>query len=89
MNKKVNELYIVHTSFGRGAFGFTEDKSDYFYSFCPKDKFVPWVAKLIKDHPDYRIRCVINEGITRWLELRKEQDDLFAKKIVMNFQEER
>ena len=84
-----SEIYIVETKFGKGAFGITgTGKDDYFYSFCPEGKFVPWVTELIKEHPFTRLKCVNNEGITAWLEKRKEIDDLFAKKIIINLQQE-
>lgn len=85
-----SEIYIVETKYGKGAFGITEaGKDDYFYSFCPDGKFVPWVTGLIKEHPFTRLKCVNNEGIAAWLEKRKEIDDLFAKKIIVNLQQEK
>lgn len=85
-----DEIYIVDTRFGKGAFGITgAGKDDCFYSFCPDGKFVPWVTELIENHPFTRLRCVYNEGITAWLEKRKEIDDLFAKKITIGLQQER
>lgn len=82
--KESCEIFIVPTKYGKGAFGFTEGRKDYFYSFCPEGQFVPWIGEIIKEHPFSKMRCVIDENITKWLELRKQQDDLFAKKIIMN-----
>ena len=82
--KKESEIFIVPTKYGKGAFGFTDDRKDYFYSFCPEGKFPQWLEQIIKEHPYARMRCVFDDDITKWLELRKQQDDLFAKKIIMN-----
>lgn len=81
--KKESEIFVVHTKYGRGAFGFTKDRENYFYSLCLDGKFVPWIEKIIREHPYAKMRCVIDENITKWLELRKQQDDLFATKIAM------
>lgn len=86
---KRNDIYIVATKYGRGAFGFKDNGEDCFYSFCPEGKFVPWVEKIIKENPTCGLRCVKNEGITAWLEKRKEIDDLFAQKIAFKSQQER
>lgn len=77
------KIFIVPTKYGKGAFGYTENKEDYFYSICPEGKFVYWIEKIIKEHPYAKMRCVIDENITKWIESRKQQDDLFAKKIVL------
>lgn len=73
-----NEIYVVHTKYGPAAMAFIERSSAHFYSFCPKGKFVPWIKDMIERFPEFKIRCVKNEGITEWLENRKQQKDAFA-----------
>lgn len=80
-----NEIYIVHTKYGPAAMSFMEGSPEqHFYSFCPKGKFVPWLKDMIEKFPEFKLRCVKNEGITEWLEARKQQKDIFALEYKAN-----
>ena len=73
-----NEIYIVHTKYGPAAMSFMKGCPWHFYSFCPKGKFVPWLKDMMERFPEFKLRCVKNEGVAEWLEARKQQKDVFA-----------
>jgi len=68
---RLKEIYIVHVDGQPAALGCVQGNPNHFYSFCPKSKFADWVQGLMEDYPDFKIRCIQNEGIEEWLRKRK------------------
>ena len=73
--KPLKEIYIVHVDGRAAAFGCVQGNPHHFYSFCPKDKFADWIQGIAEDYPEFKIRCVRNEGIEEWLRKRKNVVD--------------
>lgn len=42
--------------------------------YAPREKFIDFVKGLREDYPDFKLRCVVNEGIKE-LVLRKVRND--------------
>lgn len=40
------------------------------YSHAPRDKFLDFIKGIREDYPEYRLRCVQNEGIENWIKAR-------------------
>ncbi len=40
------------------------------YSHAPREKFIDFVKGLRETYPEYRLRCVRNEGIEEWIRER-------------------
>lgn len=73
----LKEIYITHVDGYCGALGCVAGCNRHFYSFCPQGEFIDWVQSLQTDFPDFRLRCVENDGIKEWLRQR-----LAAEKIL-------
>lgn len=72
----LKEIYLVHFDGRVGALGCVQGNPHHFYSICPKGKFTDWVQGLIEDYPDYKLRCVENEGIEEYLRERNKIVDI-------------
>lgn len=59
------DIYILHVD-GQIAF-YKHSKKCPSYGFAPQEKFVDLINCLREDYPDYRLRCIKNEGIENWL----------------------
>ena len=77
----LKEIYIVQIDGRAAAMGFEQGNPEHFYSFCPKDKFIEWIKGLQSKHPDFKIRCVKNDGIFEWLKKRKISLDRSGKEM--------
>lgn len=74
----LKEIYLVHFDGRVGALGCVQGNPHHFYSICPKGKFADWVQGLIEDYPDFKLRCVKNKGIEKYLRERNKPID-FSK----------
>ena len=66
----IKDIYILHVD-GDIAFYRHDEKPD--YGFAPQDKFVEFINNIRETYPDYRIRCIRNEGLRDWLRQRKSE----------------
>ncbi len=74
------DIFIVHLGNRCGAMGVVGENPRRFYSFCPKGKFADWVAGMIEDYPNFKLRCVQNKEIEEWLRNRLPKD----KEVINN-----
>ena len=79
----IKDIYILHVD-GQLAY-YRHSKKCPSYGFAPQNKFIDFVKGLREDYPDYRLRCIKNEGIENYL--RKKL--LFDKQIISNVKKSR
>ena len=57
---QVKDIYLVHVDGHIGAYRHGKCPN---ISYAPQDKFIDFVESLREDYPEYRLRCVNNQGI--------------------------
>lgn len=70
---EIKHIYLVHTNNGYIG-GYLARKKPLIY-YAPRNEFIQFVKKLQKRHPDFKLICVLNEGIVEEIE-RKIKNDL-------------
>ena len=76
----IKEIYILHVD-GQLAF-YHHSKKYPSYGFAPADKFIDFVKSLREDYPNYRLRCIKNQGLEDWLKQRL----ILQKHIFKNYE---
>lgn len=56
----MKEIYLVHVDKYIGAYRAGRCPN---ISYAPADKFIDFVQSLREEYPEYKLRCVLNEGI--------------------------
>ena len=56
----MKEIYIVHADAYIGCY---KPGKCPMISYAPREKFIDFVKGLLEDYPDFKLRCVVNEGI--------------------------
>ena len=50
-------------------------------SYAPREKFIDFVKGLREDYPDFKLRCVVNEGIREVVEKKIIADRIMAVRM--------
>lgn len=69
----MKEVYIVHVDEFIGSY--IPSKCPVI-SYAPRENFIDFVLMLKKKHPDYKPRCVINEGIAEAVRKKIQADKI-------------
>lgn len=69
----MKEVYIVHVDEFIGSY--IPGKCPVI-SYAPREKFIDFVKGLREDYPDFKPRCVINEGISEAIRKKIFNDKL-------------
>lgn len=69
----MKEIYIVHAGEFIGCYKAGKCPM---ISYAPNDKFIDFVKGLREDYPDFKLRCVVNDGITEKVIKRIKADRL-------------
>ena len=64
----MKDIYLVHL--GNGLIGAYRPGRCPTITYAPQDKFIDFVDSLREDYPEYRLRCVDNQGIREKILLR-------------------
>lgn len=67
----MKEIYIVHADAYIGCY---KPGKCPMVGYAPREKFIDFVKGLREDYPDFKLRCVVNEGIKEVV-LRKVRND--------------
>ena len=67
----MKEIYIVHADAYIGCY---KPGKCPMISYAPREKFIDFVKGLREDYPDFKLRCVVNEG-RKELVLKKVRND--------------
>lgn len=73
----MKEIYLVHVD---GFIGSFIPAKCPVVSYAPQNKFIDFAKALREDYPEYKLRCVINEGITEHIRKKIIADKLLTKK---------
>ena len=74
----MKEIYIVHADAYVG--GYKPGKCP-MVSYAPREKFIDFVKGLREDYPDFKLRCVVNEGIREVVEKKIIADRIMAVRM--------
>lgn len=74
---EIKHIYLVHVKGYIG--GYLAGKKPIIY-YAPQKKFIQFVEKLHKRHPDFKLICVLNEGIKEEIEKKIKNDLLTIRK---------
>ena len=69
----MKEVYIVHVDEFIGSY--IPSKCPVI-SYAPREKFIDFVKSLREDYPDFKPRCVINEGIAEAVRKKIQADKI-------------
>lgn len=67
----MKDIYLVHVD---GQIGAYKPGKFPLVSYAPQDKFIDFVKSLREDYPEFRLRCVANEGIAERIKIQIKQD---------------
>ena len=74
----MKEIYLVHVDGYIGSFLPSEKPV---VSYAPQNKFIDFAKSLREAYPDFKLRCVVNEGITEHIRKRIIADKLLTKQM--------
>lgn len=74
----MKEIYLVHVD---GYIGSYLSAKCPVVSYAPQNEFVEFVGSLKEDYPDYKLRCVLNEGIEEHIRKKIIADKLLTKQL--------
>lgn len=69
----MKEIYLVHVDAYIGSYLPSKHPV---ISYAPREKFIDFVKSLREDYPDFKPRCVINEGITETIRKKIQADKI-------------
>lgn len=69
----MKEIYLVYVDEYIGSYLPRERP---LINYEKQEKFTEFVFKLRKQHPDYKLRCVLNEGITETIRKKIQADKI-------------
>lgn len=75
----LKDIYLVHVD---GYIGSYLPRKNYpIIGYADKEKFVDFCQSLREDFPEYRLRCVDNDGIRILIRDRIMQDRIMAQRL--------
>lgn len=74
--KTIKDIYLVHVD---GYIGAYKPGRCPMISYAKQSRFIDFVESLREDYPDFRLRCVVNEGINERIRGKIKQDMIFEK----------
>lgn len=72
------EVYLVHVDSYIGSF--IPSKCPVI-SYAPSNKFIDFAKSIIESYPEYKIRCIRNEGIENHIRQKINCDKMLTNKI--------
>lgn len=72
----IKDIYLVHVD---GYIGAYKPGRCPMISYAKQNRFIDFVESLREDYPGFRLRCVVNEGISEEVRSKIKQDMIFEK----------
>ena len=79
--KAIKDIYLVHVD---GYVGAYKPGRCPMISYTKQSRFIDFVESLREDYPCFRLRCVVNEGISERVKKRVIMDKFLFEKVCKN-----
>ena len=80
--KTIKDIYLVHVD---GYIGAYKPGRCPMISYAKQSRFIDFVESLREDYPGFRLRCVVNEGISERIRGKIKQDMIFEKMLAKKY----